>query len=113
MPRVKEVSPVSTLRKYRPLFQEKKKKSKISLERCLLAGFLGLTGVGLVQPTLVSMAFNDSAPATIQTAGGASPVLAARPSADYTPVGSIERQQPETPAPAAKTTGQIGLRPGR
>ncbi len=102
---------MSTLRKYRPLFVEPKKKPKLTVERTLFAGFVGLTGVGLAQPAIMSYAFNDTSPATTMTAQTNAPVMAGRPTADYTPVGSIERKPIETAKPAEPAPANpLGLR---
>lgn len=99
---------MSTIRKYRPIFEPKKqKKSLFSVDRCLLAGFVGMTGIGLAQPSIMSFAFNDTVPAATMTASIKGPILAAKPSPDYTPVGSIERKPAEPPA------NPHGLRLGR
>ena len=80
------------------MYEKKAKKSPFSLERCLLAGFVGLTGLGLAQPAILSIAFDDTTPSSTMIAQG-------KPPADFTPVGSIERKapepaKPEQPAPA-------------
>jgi hypothetical protein len=84
----KEASPVSNIRKI-SIRKTKNKPMFFTAERTLLAGVIGLAGMGLAQPTLMSIAFNDSAPQATMIATTKSP-------ADYTPVGSIERQQGKT-----------------
>ena len=89
-----------TLRKRRrPIF------AAFTIERTLLAGFLGLTALGMAQPSIISFAFNDKTPEPTMTAQAKAPVIASRATTDQTPVGSIERKPVEPAAP--------GLRPSR
>ena len=97
---------MATLRKYSPIFVENKvRKSPFTLERCLLAGFVGLTGLGLAQPAILSVAFDSTTPSATQIAQG-------KPSADFTPVGSIERK-PAEPAKPEQPADSPGLRLNR
>ena len=101
---------MSTIRKYRPAAKQNKK-PLFTIDRALLAGFVGITGLGLAQPSIMSFAFSDKTPATTMTAQSKPTVVAAKPAADYTPVGSIERKPVEALKPVeAKPANPHGLR---
>lgn len=104
---------VSTIRKYRRA--KAPKKALFTIDRTLFVGFIGLGALGLAQPAIVSMAFNDTTPATTMTAQAPAPasVIAARPTADFTPVGSIERGIAEPKKPAEAPANPHGLRLSR
>jgi hypothetical protein len=91
---------VASLRKY-PKMLPPPKGPLLTADRTLLAAFIGLVGFGAVETNLVSIASNDAAPTTgapVMTATSRAPVIAARPVADYTPVGSIDRAHEEEAA---------------
>ena len=82
---------MSILRKHhRPVSPPKK--NRFSAENSLLIGCIALVGIGVVQPALVSIAYNDYEPAPNMIAQSQNPTLAATPGADHTPVGSIDRK---------------------
>ena len=105
---------VSTIRKYRPAVVQKK--SPFSLDRTLLAGFVGLGALGLAQPAVMSIAFNAKTPAGAMMAQTPAKdvTVAAKPTADFTPVGTIkpvETKKPvEPPRPAEPPANPHGLR---
>ena len=107
---------MATLRKYKP--RQTAKKSLITIDRTLLAGVVGFGAIGLAQPTLLTLASNNEpSPAAIQMARQAAPaptVVAAKPQADYTPVGSIEKKPAEAPKPETQPApNPLGLRLSR
>ncbi len=72
---------MASLRKY-PKLPAPPKKAWITADRTLLAGVFALMGFGAMQTSAITIASNDQSAAPIMTA--------ARPNADYTPVGSID-----------------------
>jgi hypothetical protein len=97
---------VSKLRKYRPLFTQPKK-SRFSIDKTLLIGFVGLTGIGLAQPAFLSVAVNDTVPSPTMLAQSNSP----RIGTDFTPVGSINAK-PLAPKPAETKPREVRRLPG-
>lgn len=105
---------MASLRKYRP--REAPRKAFFSIDRTLLAGVVGFGALGLGQATLTTVASNDHGPAPAMMAQSPAPaaVVAARPQADFTPVGSIEKKPSEAPKPAdAPAPNPHGLRLSR
>ena len=84
---------MSTIRKARSTLAPSKSRRKFTIEKALLLGFVGLSGLGMAQPALMTLAFSDSPVAQ--------PIQIAAERTDKTPIGSIPKAA-ETPATALR-----------
>ena len=102
---------MASLRKY-PKLLPSKRGPIVTLDRTLLAAVVGLVGFGALETGGMTVASNDT-----PTPGASDVMTASRQTADFTPVGSIEKTTDQKQAPA-KEEGKtlpspFGLRWGR
>ena len=99
---------MSKLRKY-PKMVPAPRKSWFTIDRTLLAGVVALTAFGGLQMSAVNVASNDK-----QAPTDAGTLIASRPAADYTPVGSIEAvDKAQKEKDAQRLQAPMGLRNAR
>jgi hypothetical protein len=76
---------VASLRKF-PKLAPEPKKTWLTADRTLLGIVMAVTSFGAIQMNAMNIASNDKLPD-----GSLAMVASARPTADYTPVGTIEK----------------------